>query len=152
MVTMTTLRTQVADRVPAWAAPVSTGAVGLALAGALASIEPATRAAWSPGCPFRVITGLDCPGCGGTRAFYALTQGDVVLAMDHNLLAVTLLPVLATVWAMWLTRRLKYGRLGRAPVPAAAVSMGIAIAMGVFWVARNLPWWPFSWLGSPAWG
>jgi hypothetical protein len=28
-------------------------------------------------CSFRKISGLPCPGCGGTRAFYYLFQGDI---------------------------------------------------------------------------
>jgi len=28
-------------------------------------------------CPFKYLTGLDCPGCGFQRAFIALVQGDI---------------------------------------------------------------------------
>ena len=31
-----------------------------------------------PGCVFRRYTGLYCPGCGGTRAVYYLTQGQLI--------------------------------------------------------------------------
>jgi hypothetical protein len=133
---------------PAWGAPAGLGALGAGLVGVLATLDPATRAAWSPGCPFRTLTGLDCPGCGGTRAVYSLTQGDLALAADHNLLVVALLPVLVAVWGVWLVRRVRLGRAGRAPIPPAAVSLSIAAAMTLFWVARNLPWMPFAWLGS----
>src|SRR3954464_5030739 len=33
-------------------------------------------AAWMPPCPFRTLTGLPCPLCGGTRAFAWATRGD----------------------------------------------------------------------------
>lgn len=31
-----------------------------------------------PGCYFQSVTGLYCPGCGGTRAFFSLLRGDFV--------------------------------------------------------------------------
>ena len=39
----------------------------------------------SPGCIFRRLTGLACPGCGGTRAARALLAGDVWAACRFNL-------------------------------------------------------------------
>ena len=38
----------------------------------------------SPGCPFHRLTGLSCPGCGGTRAVQALLAGDVWAACRFN--------------------------------------------------------------------
>ena len=42
-------------------------------------------------CPFKAVTGWDCPFCGGLRGTYALIHGDVATALDRNVL----LPVLA---------------------------------------------------------
>ncbi|MBR3925948.1 MAG: DUF2752 domain-containing protein [Akkermansia sp.] len=38
----------------------------------------------SPGCAFRRCTGISCPGCGGTRSFSALLQGDILQAFRYN--------------------------------------------------------------------
>lgn len=38
----------------------------------------------SPGCIFRRLTGLSCPGCGGTRAARAMLAGDVWAACRYN--------------------------------------------------------------------
>ena len=38
----------------------------------------------SPGCVFRRSTGISCPGCGGTRSFCALLQGDILQAFRYN--------------------------------------------------------------------
>ena len=35
-------------------------------------------------CPIHAVTGLLCPGCGGTRSFRALLQGRVLLAVHEN--------------------------------------------------------------------
>lgn len=137
-------------RRPAWLGPAGVAAVTVAAGGALAWLDPGVRARIVPGCPFRLLTGLDCPGCGATRAVYALTQGDLVTALDHNVLVVALLPVLAVAWAGWLASTL--GWRERPPTLPARVSMGLAVTVLVFWVVRNLPFAPFVWLGSPAGG
>lgn len=37
-----------------------------------------------PPCTFHVITGLYCPGCGGTRATFALFRGQVLRSLKLN--------------------------------------------------------------------
>jgi hypothetical protein len=135
---------------PGWVAPVAVGAMALGACATIAVMDPQTRGALSPGCPFRTVTGYDCPGCGSTRAMYALTQGDPLRAMDHNLLMVLMLPVLAWAWFGWLRHRL--GRRIEAPTLAPQLTFGLAGVLVVFWVARNLPWEPLTWLGSSAVG
>lgn len=39
---------------------------------------------WLPPCLFRFVTGLPCPGCGGTRAFTAVLQGDLIHAFFYH--------------------------------------------------------------------
>lgn len=41
-------------------------------------------------CPFRLLTGISCPGCGMTRAFLALAEFDVSLAIKLNPFSVPL--------------------------------------------------------------
>jgi hypothetical protein len=36
-------------------------------------------------CPIKAVFGIDCPGCGGTRAMMALMRGDVRQAAHQNL-------------------------------------------------------------------
>lgn len=40
----------------------------------------------SPGCLFHQLTGIKCPGCGGTRALQALLRGDIAEMLIFNLL------------------------------------------------------------------
>jgi hypothetical protein len=52
-------------------------------------------------CPFKMATGLPCPGCGGLRAFELLTQGDFIGALWTNPLSVLLVAFFA-VSAVWI--------------------------------------------------
>src|SRR5580692_7112989 len=39
-----------------------------------------------PVCQFHRLTGLNCPGCGATRALYALLHGNIATALRDNAL------------------------------------------------------------------
>jgi hypothetical protein len=121
-------------------------AVALAGCVTLAVMDPARRGELSPGCPFRTLTGWDCPGCGGTRAVYALTQGQWLRAVDHNVLVVALLPLLAWAWTGWLAHT--RGRRPLVPTLSPAATYGLVGVVSTFWIARNLP--GLEWLGSMA--
>lgn len=59
-----------------------------------------------PGCLFHRLTGLSCPGCGGTRAFKAMLEGQLWEALRYNLLWIPTLAVLVgeyvLSWWLWL--------------------------------------------------
>ncbi len=137
----------VRHRLPPWVAPVAVGGVAIAGCLALAVVDPETRAQYSPGCPFRTVTGLDCPSCGATRAVHALVQGQPLLALEHHALLVLALPLLLLGWVSWLR-----AGLGRRPPLQATRRAGLLIAgsLTAFWVLRNLPFAPLAWLGSGA--
>jgi hypothetical protein len=65
---------------------------GLAVAGLAAVTFAAARLGVR--CPIRAVFGIDCPGCGGTRALLALMVGDVPQAAREN--AAALVAGLAT--------------------------------------------------------
>ena len=46
-----------------------------------ALLPPAWAAAGPPLCPFRLLTGLPCPGCGLTRSLVSLLHGDLTAAV-----------------------------------------------------------------------
>lgn len=111
------------------------GAAALAV-GVVAVLDP-NQAGSYPTCPFLAVTGLQCPGCGTLRAVHALLHGDLVTAVDLNVLAVLAIPLFAWAWVAWLRSSWR-GRRG-APVLPAAASYGIAALFTAFWVLRNLP-------------
>ncbi len=105
--------------------------------------------AWLPGCLFKQFTGLDCPGCGMTRAAHATFHGKLGEAFRFNPVGMILLPLaLAGVgieligWIRGkpLPFRLSVGVMGNWIIVWLVIS---------FWVLRNLPWWPFTLLAPP---
>lgn len=98
-------------------------------------------------CPFKLATGLDCPGCGGTRAAHDLMRGNLVGALDHNVLAVLAIPLI--LWALFagLTGALGGPKLRTWSPSARWTTVGVVVLL-TFWVVRNLPYPPFHWLYS----
>ncbi len=104
---------------------------------------------WLPPCTFHRLTGLHCPGCGMTRATFAALHGRFGLAFRANPVGMVLLPlviiglgleVLGWARAKPLPWRLSLGAYGGWVVAGTVV---------VFWLLRNLPWWPFTLLAPP---
>jgi hypothetical protein len=90
-----------------------------------------------PICSFRAATGLDCPGCGATRATHALLHGQLVDAWRLNALWVLLSPF-AVYAAISEVRLLTFGSAlpGNLAHRRSFWLIVIAAAM-VFFVVRN---------------
>ena len=84
-------------RTPRWVPPA---AIATCFAGAASYVlisNPTDAGAGDlPGCLVKITTGLDCPGCGGTRAFYYLLTGNVPEAARHHAVAVFAAAALAS--------------------------------------------------------
>ena len=97
-----------------------------------------TQHGFYPVCPFHALTGLQCPGCGGTRALYQLLHLHGAEAMRLNSLVTLLAPVALLWFIFWYYSVMRYDRVPDFKVPrAATISFG-AIAV-LFAVARNIP-------------
>lgn len=137
--------TMVAVRSDAGPGPAARSALpvtgGILVGGLTLSVLFATTGIGLP-CPFRALTGWECPLCGGTRMGSALLHGDVGSAFAANpaaLVAVAVLVLLSVLWvvellggpALRLPRPLA-DRLRRVPasvwlVVAAAAAVGYAV-------------------------
>ena len=95
-------------------------------------------------CPFKFATGYHCPGCGSQRAIHQLLHLDIAAAFRLNPLMVLSLPLIfwglgimiwnyiyQTEYRVWLFYN-KYFIYGY---------FGLAV---VYWVVRNLPYYPFN--------
>jgi hypothetical protein len=110
---------------------------GVLLAGALAYIglvDPHKPQSIYPLCPFKLLTGWNCPFCGGLRMVYDLLHGDLVASINDNVFALVGLPLLAG----WIVLRRRNGQAAM-PVPVIVTIVVLTIAWGVL---RNLPGFP----------
>ena len=98
----------------------------------LALADPHRRRRF-PRCPTKMLTGLDCPGCGGMRMAHDLLHGDVRGALHDNAFLLVGSPLFA-----WLTVR---DRSQEPPPEAVALAAGAALA---WMLLRNLPQWPLK--------
>lgn len=95
-------------------------------------------AGWMPGCFFRKLTDLECPGCGMTRATYAVLHGRFADAFRLNPVGIILFPlamiglgleILGWVRGKAVYPRLSVGKWG---------SIAIAAILIIWWVVRNV--------------
>ena len=116
--------------------------VGLVVAGCayLAVNDPNNPSALMPRCPTKLVTGLDCPFCGGLRMVHDLLHGQWAAAAHANLVLMLALPLLGLLllrpwWPSSAERT--FDR-----IPGRAFAIGLVV-LGVAWmVVRNLPAFP----------
>jgi hypothetical protein len=131
-----------ATRIPgrAWA-PIGSALAAAAAVAAVAVVDP-NEPGHYPACPFLLVTGQYCPGCGTLRAVHAMAHGDLGEALARNPLTVAAVPLVLLIWLAW-ARRAVTGRPRSWAAPGWAIwALGAAVV--VFWVLRNLP--GFEWL------
>ncbi|GAB2919364.1 hypothetical protein GCM10027280_03000 [Micromonospora polyrhachis] len=137
--------TRLYTRSPRWAAPVAALACMAAGVGYTLLVDPTRSSADAiPTCLLKMTTGLDCPGCGGTRAMWYVLHGDLPAAARHHLLFVFVLPFLLYLYVAWAVQHMSGRRLPQLPVSNKTIGVVLAVWM-VFSVARNVPWAPFTW-------
>jgi len=105
--------------------------------------DPHESGSWGL-CPWFLLTGSYCPGCGGLRAVNDLTRGDLAAAASSNLAFVATIPLIA--W-LWLRAFLQRWTGEQRPLPRPVLVTGLTVAVllvTAFTVARNLP--AGSWL------
>jgi hypothetical protein len=115
---------------------MAVGAAGLLAVTTVGLVDPETVAlGWR--CPLRSLTGLQCPGCGGTRALHLLVRGKPVAAARMNVIVVALAPASCVLMARWLKGRSQ----DAAPTPPITpaqlrIAVGALTAFGVMRIAR----------------
>jgi hypothetical protein len=101
----------------------------------------------TPPCPFHELTGLWCPFCGGTRAVWAATHGDLRLMLHANALFPMIVVLFGWCWAAWLGKATSRWSI---PVPRGRTfAIAVAVVLVAFTVFRNLP--GFGALAPPSW-
>lgn len=132
------------ERTPRWVVPLAAlGCVGAGI-GYTLLFDP-TRSApdAAPTCLLKLTTGLDCPGCGGTRALWYVLHADLPAAARHHALLVFALPFLAYLFVAWAGRQAFGWRLPELRIGNKLIGAVLAVWFA-FSVVRNLPWAPFT--------
>ncbi len=88
-------------------------------------------------CPFHLITGLNCPGCGVTRMLVYIMHLDLGNAFRSNAVLFCMLPFLLLLLGYWLYRYIRFGALrnNRAVEIVCWVFVGILLIWGI---VRNI--------------
>lgn len=119
------------------------GVAALACGSAFVAYVDPSKNSFMPVCPLFALTGCACPGCGLTRAFHALFNGDFITAIDFNLLT----PIWAVIFAYTALSLLLLTVRGRG-LPMWPTNTRFMTVFGVvlisFGVLRNIPVYPFT--------
>ena len=115
------------------------GAFGTAalLGGGLAYVglaDPHSSGFVFPACPFKLLTGWNCPACGGLRMAHDLLHGDIGAAVVDNVFLLVGLPALLA----WVVVRWRSGR----PIMTMPVIAVIAVLALTWTLVRNMPGFP----------
>lgn len=116
--------------------------VAVGTLGVLYFINPSASTLF-PTCPFLAFTGCYCPGCGSLRALHQITRGHLATAFGLNPLLVLSLPFVGYFFASRTSLALRGRSLKAYFVPQAFIWALPAVII-LYWVARNVPAYPFS--------
>jgi len=97
-----------------------------------------------PPCPFYILTGLYCPGCGSLRGIYSLLHGDIAKAFDYNPLMVLSMPFIIFLLVSNSHIRIS-GRIVRERnILSTKVYKILLVTIFSFWILRNIHVYPFA--------
>ena len=115
----------------------------LLLAGAayLFVFEPG-KSGFFPPCPFRLLTGFTCPGCGSTRAMHQILHGHFATAFTLNPLLLLAIPFLLFALLRYSVIVMRGGVPRPNALPAPFI-YALFVVIVSFWIFRNTPFYPF---------
>jgi hypothetical protein len=113
---------------------VAAGVVGLGAVAYVGLNDPHVPGSLFPQCPFKVLTGWNCPACGGLRMTHDLLHGDFSAAVVDNVFLLVGIPALVA----WVVVRIRAGKPAMSPLALSVVF----ILSAVWTVIRNLPGFP----------
>lgn len=92
-----------------------------------------------PKCPFRVLTGYECPGCGSQRAVHHLLNLEIKNAIKANALLVFSIPyILLLVFAELLKSKSKFFMNLYKTLYNSKAIWAVFVIIVFWWIARNL--------------
>ena len=93
---------------------------------------------WMPKCPFHLLTGYDCPGCGTGRAFYRILHGKITEGLAYNPILIIALPYLLLLFYLqYFGGKGRFPRLYDRLTGRFAIGVILILFFG-YWIVRNL--------------
>ena len=92
--------------------------------GYIGLVDPHNTRSVYPHCPFKMLTGWNCPFCGGLRMTHDLLHGDLAASINDNVFLLVGIPVLIG----WMVLRWRLGR-SVLPIPAWVTIVVAAFVM-----------------------
>ena len=86
-------------------------------------------------CPFYLLTGMKCPGCGVTRMVVSLLHFDLVSAFRYNAVLLCLLPF---ILYLLFSHAVRYLRGGTKPIFDRIVGIACIAILAAWGVVRNI--------------
>ena len=115
-------------------------AVGILLVAALFlfyRFDPETQPLF-PRCPFFLITGYQCPGCGSQRALHSLLHADIGTAFKQNAFMVLAIPyAFLGLYLQYLRSKLRHPRLENIFYGRWSAII-LLVVIFAYWILRNL--------------
>lgn len=108
--------------------------VGIVLIAVYGMFDP--ESGFFPRCPWKMLTGFDCPGCGSQRAIHALLTGHPAEACRYNLMLPVLMPYALLIIYLELFPR-RHQRLRKALTSQTAIWMAL-LALSLWTLLRNI--------------
>ena len=93
-------------------------------------------------CFFHRATGLHCPGCGGTRAFFSLFDGNFAAAFSHNAFTMSILPYLLYIGFSVSVNFVARQEILKFTIPVW-IGWTLMVFSILFGILRNIPCYPF---------
>jgi hypothetical protein len=106
--------------------------------------EDVRYANFFPRCPLFGLTGLLCPGCGSQRAISSLLHGDLIAAVNYNMLLVMSLPLLGYSASVSIRNVFRGEQAIQQIFYSPVFAKIVFVVVVLFGVVRNIPVYPFT--------
>lgn len=98
-------------------------------------------------CMTKTIFGLNCMSCGLTRFVYFAMHGDIVMALQYNIMGPILVVALLVFYFFFIRWSFTDKPFPKIPLWFACVFLTFAV---IYSLLRNLPFEPFKFLAPPS--
>ncbi|MEA4919029.1 DUF2752 domain-containing protein [Proteiniphilum sp.] len=101
------------------------------------TFDPKTQPLF-PRCPFLLVTGYECPGCGSQRAIHSLLHFNIGAALRYNAFMVLALPyILLGIYLEYFGGKKRFPRTVKFFFGRWSAVM-VLIVITAYWILRNL--------------